>query len=116
MNWLNRLLHRGQMEEMLSKELRFHLDRHVADLVQLVAVHGHTAQWNSAIYGEQNVAYLDFLDFQRQSRCLDAAGWLYNAGTLNQPGEPSYVVHLEVSSNLFEVLGVSLLRGRTFLP
>src|SRR3989440_4940148 len=37
---------------------------------RLVVVHGHTDTWNAAIYGEQNVAYLDFLDCQRASRSL----------------------------------------------
>jgi hypothetical protein len=30
---------------------------------RLVAVHGHTDTWNAEVYGEQNLAYLDFLDF-----------------------------------------------------
>jgi len=29
---------------------------------KLVAVHGHSDTWNSEIFGEQNVAYPDFLD------------------------------------------------------
>ncbi len=33
MNWWQRLRHRGQMEEQLDKELRFHLEQHVADLI-----------------------------------------------------------------------------------
>ncbi|MGB9457910.1 MAG: ABC transporter permease [Bryobacteraceae bacterium] len=33
MNWWHRLWHRGQMEEQLDKELRFHLDEHTADLI-----------------------------------------------------------------------------------
>jgi hypothetical protein len=34
----------------------------------LVAVHGHSDTWNTEIYGEQNVTYLDFLDCKRESR------------------------------------------------
>jgi predicted permease len=33
MNWWQRLWSRGRMEEQLERELRFHLDEHVADLV-----------------------------------------------------------------------------------
>jgi predicted permease len=83
---------------------------------RLVAVHGQTQTWNTALYGEQNLAHFDFLDCQRQSRSMDLAGWLYNAGTMSEPGEAEYVLEFEASSNLFAVLGVPLYRGRTFLP
>src|SRR5207244_2506014 len=43
---------------------------------RLVAVHGHTDTWNTEAYGEQNVAYFDFLDCQRASRSLAMVGWL----------------------------------------
>ncbi|HYK91267.1 MAG TPA: ABC transporter permease [Acidobacteriota bacterium] len=33
MTWWHRLLRRKQMEELLEKELRFHLDQHAADLI-----------------------------------------------------------------------------------
>ncbi len=33
MTWWQRLWHRGQMEEQLDKELRFHLEQHTADLI-----------------------------------------------------------------------------------
>jgi len=33
MGWWHRLWRRRQMEEQLEKELRFHLDRHTADLI-----------------------------------------------------------------------------------
>lgn len=83
---------------------------------RLVALHGQSEMWNTAVYGSQNVAYLDFVDCQRQSRALELAGWTYNAGTLSEPGEATYVVQFEASPNLFSVLRVPLFRGRTFLP
>ena len=83
---------------------------------KLIVVHGHTATWNAALYGEQNLAYFDFLDCQRDSRTLDLAGFLYTTGTVSEPGEPEYVNRREISSNLFSVLGVDLLQGRAFLP
>ena len=208
MTWWHRLWRRGQMEEQLDKELRFHLDQHASDLIarghdpkeaqrqarlalggpeqvkegcrdargtrwledlwqdlryavrtlrqrpgftavalltlalgsgattviftvtnsvllkplpypdpgKLVAVHGHTETWNVSLYGEQNVAYFDFLDCQRESRSLELGGWLYNSGTMSEPGESEYVVKFEASPNLFSVLGVPLFQGRTFLP
>jgi predicted permease len=82
---------------------------------QLVAVHGHSDTWNSKIYGEQNVAYPDFLDCQRASRSLNMAGALYNGGTLSEPGPAEYVDLREISSNLFSVLGVRLALGSEFL-
>jgi MacB-like periplasmic core domain len=33
MNWWNRLLRRGRLEEQLQKELSFHLEQHTADLI-----------------------------------------------------------------------------------
>jgi predicted permease len=86
------------------------------DPQSLVAVNGHTAMWNTALYGQQNLAYLDFLDCQGAVGSLDLAGWTYNAGTLSDPGEAEHVVEFLASSNLFSVLGVPLLRGRAFLP
>ncbi|HUK15070.1 MAG TPA: permease prefix domain 1-containing protein [Bryobacteraceae bacterium] len=83
---------------------------------RLVRVHGHSDTWNAAVYGEQNLANFDFRDCQRQSRSLEMAGWLWDAGTLSEPGEPEYVVQIELSSNMFSMLGVPLFRGRAFLP
>ena len=83
---------------------------------QLVAVHGQSDTWNAAIYGEQNVAYPDFLDFQRACRSLDLAAALYSGGTVSEPGEPEYVDLREISANLFSVLRVNLAQGRAFLP
>jgi predicted permease len=83
---------------------------------RLVALHGQTQTWNVALFGAQNIAYLDFLDCQRESRSLSMAGWLVSGGTLSEPGDPAYVEQREVSSELFSVLGVPLLRGRAFLP
>jgi predicted permease len=82
----------------------------------LVAVHGHSDTWNAALYGQQNVAYFDFLDCQRASRSLQLAGSLYTAGTISAPGDAEYVEEFQASSNLFSVLGVPLFRGRAFLP
>jgi predicted permease len=86
------------------------------DPERVVEVHGHTATWNAQLYGEQNLAYPDFLDCQRQSRSLSLAGFFHGGGTVSAPGEPQYVEDFEISSNFFEVLGVRMLHGRDFLP
>jgi predicted permease len=83
---------------------------------RLVAVHGHSDTWNAEVFGQQNLAYPDFLDCQRSSHALDMAGALFNGATLSQPGEPEYVDLREISSNLFSVLRVNLAGGRAFLP
>ncbi|HTX34518.1 MAG TPA: ABC transporter permease [Bryobacteraceae bacterium] len=83
---------------------------------RLVRVHGHTAAWNVAAYGEQNLANLDFRDCQQASRSLDMAGMVYNGATMSQPGDPEYVALTEATSNLFSVFGVPLYRGRAFRP
>jgi predicted permease len=83
---------------------------------RLVAVHGHSDTWNAEVFGEQNLAYPDFLDCQRSSHSLDMAGVLFNGATLSQPGEPEYVDLREISSNLFSILRVNLAGGRAFLP
>jgi putative ABC transport system permease protein len=86
------------------------------DADKLVAVNGQSDRWNAEIFGEQNVAYLDFLDCARESRSLTIAAALYNGGTVSEPGEPEYVDLREISSGLFSVLRVPVVEGRSFLP
>jgi predicted permease len=83
---------------------------------KLVAMNGHSDGWNAEIFGEQNVAYLDFLDCARESRSLTMAAALFSGGTVSEPGEPEYVDLREISSNLFSVLRVPIVQGRSFLP
>jgi hypothetical protein len=83
---------------------------------RLVAVNGHTEGWNTKVNGEQKLAYLDFLDCQRESHSLDMAALVYNDGTLSAPGLPQYVDYYEISPELFSVARVSLAMGRAFLP
>jgi len=83
---------------------------------RLVAVNGYSEDWNVKIYGEQNLAYLDFLDCQRDSHALDMAALLFNDGTLSAPGDPQYVDYFEISPELFSVLRIPLALGRAFLP
>jgi len=72
--------------------------------------------WSSAYGNRWTFAYPNFLDCVRQSRSLDMAASRFNGGTVSAPGDAAAVSGLEISFNLFSVLGVSLFRGRAFLP
>jgi len=80
---------------------------------RLLTVHGQNEK-----YGEQwGFSYPEFLDCQRQSRSLEPmAAWTYSGATVSEPGEAQYVDGREISSELFSVLGISLSKGRAFLP
>ncbi len=80
---------------------------------RLVTLHGQSEK-----YGDNwAVSYPDFLDYKRTSRSLaPIAAWSYGGGTVSEPGEPEYVGGRYISSELFSVFGVSLSRGRAFLP
>ncbi|HJZ98689.1 MAG TPA: permease prefix domain 1-containing protein, partial [Candidatus Solibacter sp.] len=86
------------------------------EVEQLVSVHGKSDDWNAALFGEQRVANPDFRDFQKQSRTLDLAGVVFNAGTLSEPGTPEYVQQFEISAGMMPVLKVRMHLGRGFLP
>jgi predicted permease len=60
--------------------------------------------------------YPNFLDCKRESRSLTMAAWGYKSGTVSEPNGAEHVDGLQISSNLFSVLGVPVLRGRAFLP
>jgi predicted permease len=60
-------------------------------------------------------SYPDFLDCRRDCRSLDGvAAWGYSGGTISAPGEPEYVTGRRISSELFSVLGLPLVKGRSF--
>lgn len=67
-------------------------------------------------YGALWVSYPDFLDCQQQSHTLNLAAWSYVGGLVTEPGEPQYVESRQISPELFSVLEVPLVRGRSFLP
>jgi predicted permease len=80
---------------------------------RLVALHGKVEQ-----FGEPwGFSYLDFLDYQREGHALGPmAAWTYGGGTVSESADAEYVKGRQISSEIFSVLGVPLVRGRAFLP
>ena len=84
----------------------------------LVQLHEQTKGQVDFIWGDLwAFAYANFLDCKRESRSLSPmAAWRWNRGTVSEPGQAEYVDGVEMSSELFSVLGVTPFRGRAFLP
>jgi predicted permease len=60
-------------------------------------------------------SYPDFLDCRHESRSFErVAAWTYSGGTVSSPGEPQYVTGRRISADLFPVLQLPLLKGRSF--
>jgi predicted permease len=79
---------------------------------RLVTLHVETEK-----YGDQwGFAYLDFLDCQHESRSFDMAAWADAGGTVGDPGHAEYLSGRQISPELFSVLGLPLVQGRSFLP
>jgi len=84
---------------------------------RLVQVEEQTKGQVTLIWGDRwAFAYPNYLDCKRAIRSLSLAAWRYNRGTVSQPGEAAYVEGVEMSSELFPVLGVAPFRGRAFVP
>jgi predicted permease len=61
-------------------------------------------------------SYPDFLDCQRECRSFEGvAAWTYGGGTVSAPGEAEYVDGRLISSDLFSMLRVPLVTGRSFV-
>ena len=86
-----------------------------ADPARLVRLHEQT-DWSNQFGNIWAFTYPNYLDCKQGSRSLDMAAFHFNSGTLSQPGNARNVLAYEISSELFPVLGVKLVRGRNFLP
>ncbi len=84
------------------------------DPARLVRMREQT-DWSTLFGNLWAFAYPNYLDCQRASRSLDMAVWTIQRGTVNAPDQAEYVTGLEVSNNLFSVLGVNVGEGRQFL-
>ena len=66
----------------------------------------------------ESISYLDFVDWRDQSRVFDQVAVYTNqsVATLTDGNEATHVQGESVSANLFTLLGVQPMLGRTFLP
>ena len=63
------------------------------------------------------LSYLNWLELRQQSKSFeDIAGVTYSSSVLEIGGEPSRVMSMGVSANLFPLLRAQAAQGRTFLP
>lgn len=71
--------------------------------------------WSTAWGDLWAFSYPNFIDCRDGTRSLEMSA-LHNAGggIVSAPGDAAYVEGLEISSNLFDMLGVRLLAGRSF--
>src|SRR5215475_7157343 len=77
----------------------------------LVTVHLQTETFSD----RWGFSYPDFLDCRRDCRSFEGvAAWTYSGGTISAPGEPEYVAGRRISSELFSVLRIRLIKGRSF--
>src|ERR1700753_718356 len=64
-----------------------------------------------------SVSYQNFVDWRDQNHSFAAMGAVRNFGvTLTGAGEPERLTAQMLNANIFDLLGVQAIRGRTFLP
>jgi hypothetical protein len=91
---------------VLLKPLQYSHPESLVALHVLVEKHGDT--WG--------FSYPDFLDCRRECRSFEGVtAWTYAGGTVSAPGEPEYVDGRLISADLFSVLRVPLVTGRSFV-
>jgi putative ABC transport system permease protein len=77
---------------------------------RLFTLHGATEQLGE-FWGFSNP---DLADITRETRSLTVGAWTDGGGTVSAPGEPEYVDGRQISADLFSVLGMPILHGRSF--
>jgi len=83
------------------------------DADRLVVIHGSTKQFSDTF----GTTPFDYEDFKRDSKLLPKmAAWSYQRGTATHNGLSQFVNARGISSNLFDVLGTPVTKGRGFLP
>jgi predicted permease len=86
--------------------------RDPANLVRL----WEKTDWSTSAGDIWGFTYPNYLDCKGAAHALDMAVWDFHPGTLSAPGAPAYVDGVDVSSNVFSVLGVNVALGRRILP
>src|SRR3981189_3497806 len=71
----------------------------------------------SRLNGSTTTAPADFLDWRKEARSFEQlAAAQYWGANITGAEKPEWVLGLQVSANMFDLLGVAPFRGRTFLP
>jgi predicted permease len=79
---------------------------------RLVNLHERTS-----LLPDSTISYPNYLDWQRESNSFEGIGvWRVDDFTFTGSGEPERLRGKMISSNLFSVLGVQPILGRTFRP
>ena len=82
-----------------------------SDPDRLVTLHLQTEKFRD----RWGFSYPDYLDCRRDCHSFEGlAAWTYSGGTVSKPGPVGYVTGRQISPELFSVLRVALLRGRSF--
>ncbi|HLK51925.1 MAG TPA: ABC transporter permease, partial [Candidatus Angelobacter sp.] len=82
------------------------------DPARLVLLSEHTPRFPIL-----SVSYQNFVDWRDQSHSFTAVGAVRNLGvTLTGAGEPERLTAQMLNANVFDLLGLQAIRGRTFLP
>ena len=91
----------------------------VKDPAQLIQVYqvDHATKTTNANLVRTAVSYLNFLDYRDQSDVFSGMAGFTGAGvTMTGYGKPQQQAATVVTANYFDVLGVTPMAGRTFLP
>ena len=72
--------------------------------------------WSTPQGNLWSFSYPNFVDCRAAVRSLAMTAWVFHRGTVTGPGVAEYVDGLDISHDLFSVLGVNVALGRTFLP
>src|SRR5438477_6042991 len=85
---------------------------------QLVALSLYdTRTGPEGVSDQSTVSYPDFIDWRAQNRVFDGlAVYINQSLTLTDEREPTHLQAQAVSANLFAVLGIQPILGRTFSP
>ena len=72
--------------------------------------------WSTSAGNIWGFTYPNYLDCKSGTHALEMAAWIFHQGTLSAPGAPVYVDGVDISADLFSVLGMDVALGRKFLP